>query len=156
MEYIKKFLETLDPSVLLPDLNQMLDKVHLLVRISVLIGPLVLMILGLIYLLLPPKEANHSLGYQFFWGKSSVECWRFTQRLAGFAWSVLGLVLLVVMYFISNGFAGKEAMDMISAAAHCILWELVLIAVCCLVVDVLVMVVYDSKGRKRKDKKKSL
>lgn len=152
MENLKNFLETLDPSVLLPDLNHMLDKVQLLVRIGVLIGPLVLLVFGLIYLIAPPREANHFLGYQFFWGKSSVECWRFTQRLAGFAWSVLGLVLLVVMYFISGGFAGKEAMAMISAAAHCILWELALIAICCLAVDVIVMIVYDSKGRKRKDK----
>ena len=153
MEYLKTLLEEgFDPAALLPDINHMLDKIDLLVRAAVMIGPVVLLIMGVIYLVCPPKEANHFLGYQFFWGKNSVEAWRFTQKVAGIGWCILGLVLTVAMYVISGGFAAKDAVDVVSTAAHCIIWELVLVAVSCLAVDGVVMAFYDRKGQRRKRK----
>lgn len=156
MEVIKSILEGgLHPEALLPDINNIIGKVELLVKVAVLIGPAVLLILGLIYLVVPPREANHFLGYQFFWGKSSIPCWRFTQRVTGFIWTLLGLGMLVIMYFVTVSFGGKEAMEIISTSAKCILLELALIAISCIVVDVIVVAVYDRKGQKRSDKNKA-
>lgn len=155
MEIIEKFLGDFDPAALLPDLDSMLGRVEFLLRIAVMAGPLVLLVLGLLYFLLPAKEANHNFGYRFFWGMNSVEAWRFTQKVAGIAWAALGLVLTIVMFFICASFDGKETMDMVWLAARCILWELGLLAVCCVVVDIIVVVMFNSKGIRRRFKKKS-
>ena len=153
MEFFVNLLSDFDPAALLPQLDTMLGKVELLVRIAVLAGPAVLLILGLWYLILPPKEANHTFGYRFFWGMSSVESWRFTQKTAGIVRALLGLVLGGVMYFLTTGFRGKEMIEMLMLAVQCILWELGLVAVSCLLIDILVVIKFDSKGVSRKEKR---
>lgn len=149
MEVITDFLANFDPSTLLPDLDSMLGKVDFLLRIAVLAGPIVLLVLGILYFLLPAKEANYSFGYRFFWGMNSVEAWRFTQRLAGIVWGGLGLVLTLVMLFVCASFGGKQTMDMVWSAVRCILWELGLLAVSCIGIDATVVAMFDSKGNRR-------
>lgn len=146
------FLDDFDISKLLPDLGTMLGKLDLVLRIGVLLAPLVILALGLLYFLTPPKEANHSFGYRFYWGMSSMECWRFTQKLAGAVWSVLGFVLLLVMALLCSSFKGMEAMAMVETAVKYLFWELILIAVSCVAIDVTVIVLFDSKGVRRKEK----
>ncbi len=146
------FLDNFDISKLLPDLGSMLGKVDLVLRIGVLLAPLVILALGLLYFLTPPKEANHSFGYRFYWGMSSVESWRFTQKLAGAVWSVLGLVMLLVMALLCSSFKGMEAMPMVEKAVKYLFWELILIAISCVAIDVTVMVFFDSKGVRRSEK----
>ncbi len=90
----------------LPDLEHMFDKVEILLRVVVMAGPLLLLGFGLLYLLASPKEANHTLGYRFYWGMSSVEVWQFTQRLAGMVWTVLGLVLSIAMAVVGESYLG--------------------------------------------------
>ena len=146
------FLDDFDISKLLPDLGTMLGKVDLVLRIGVLLAPLVILALGLLYFLTPPKEANHSFGYRFYWGMSSVESWRFTQKLAGAVWSVLGFVMLLVMALLCSSFKGMEAMSMVEKAVKYLFWELILIAISCVAIDVTVMVLFDSKGVRRSEK----
>jgi hypothetical protein len=109
----------------------------------------VVVILGLIYFFIPPKEANHSLGYRFYWGMGSVEAWRFTQKIAGLSWSVVGLVMSLVMLLITNGYRGMELLAMTENAAKCLLWEIGILAVLCLAIDVVVALRYDRKGNVR-------
>lgn len=154
MEFIKTLLNDFDPAALLPELDTFLGKVELIMRIAVMVGPVVLLVLGLWYLLLPPREANHSVGYRFFWGMNSVEVWRFTQKVAGIVWSLLGLGLSVTMFFLSAGFRGKETMELVELAVKCIFWEMGLLAVSCLGIDITVVVAYDSKGIRRKSKRR--
>ena len=149
---VTKLLDDFDISKLLPNLGTMLGKVDLVLRIAVLLAPLVILALGLLYFLTPPKEANHSFGYRFYWGMSSVECWRFTQKLAGAVWSVLGFVMLLVMALLCSSFKGMEAMPMVERAVKFLFWELVIIAVSCVAIDVAVMVFFDSKGNRRSEK----
>lgn len=149
---VTKLLDDFDLSKLLPNLGTMLGKVDLVLRIAVLLAPLVILALGLLYFLTPPKEANHSFGYRFYWGMSSVECWRFTQKLAGAVWSVLGFVMLLVMALLCGSFKGMEAMPMVERAVKFLFWELVIIAVSCIAIDVTVMVFFDSKGNRRSEK----
>ncbi len=151
-ESVTKFLDDFDISKLLPDLSTMLGKVDLVLRILVLLAPLVILALGLLYFLTPPKEANHSFGYRFYWGMSSVESWRFTQKLAGAVWSVMGFVMLLVMALLCSRFQGMEAMAMVSLAVKYLFWELILIAVSCIVIDVMVIIFFDSKGNRRGEK----
>lgn len=134
---------------LLPSMDAVLDWIGLGIRIAVLIGPLLILILGLIYYFAPPKEANHKFGYRFFWGMGSVEAWQFTQRLAGVVWAGVGLILTVVMLFVSANLGSMEAMKMAENAVACLLWELGVIGFACIAVDVVVALRYDKQGNVR-------
>lgn len=136
---------------LIPSLDSLLGKLDLLARVLVMAGPLALMGLGLYYFLLPPKEANHSAGYRFRYGMTKVTVWRFMQRIAGMVYSGVGLVLTVVMAIICIQFGSMEAEEMLWAAVKCILWELGIIALATLAINVTVVVFYDSQGNSRKE-----
>lgn len=153
-EFIKSLLGDFDPTALLPDLGEMFSHLELMLRIAVLIGPLCLLGFGLWYLLSPAKEANHSVGYRTYWGMSSVEVWQFTQRLAGLVWTGLGLVMTIVMAMICNGYRDMAQEAMIFSALWAIVWELVIIVVSILAINITIMVLYDRKGYRRRRKRR--
>lgn len=152
MESIIEFFEGFDIAALLPQLDTVLGKVEMLLRIAVMAGPVILLVLGLCYLLLPPKEANRSFGYRFFWGMNSVSAWRFTQRIAGIVWTATGGVLTVVMLVMCARFRGMQTMDMVLSAVRCLLWELGVLAATILGIDITVLVCFDSHGDRRRKK----
>ena len=82
---------------------------------------------------------------------ASLDAWQFTQKIAGMIWSVLGLILTVVMALICNAFRRMEPMDMVWTAVKCLGWELGLTLVATLAVNVIVIVVFDKDGYRRKD-----
>ena len=136
----------LNLGALLPDLSTVLGWIELAARIAVMAGPILLLGFGLVFLLAPPKEANYGLGYRFWWGMASLEAWKFTQRIAGMVWSALGAVLTIVMALICSGFRDLEPMDMVWRAGSCLIWELVLVAVACIAINVVVMKKFDKDG----------
>ena len=143
------FLDDFDISKLLPDLGTMLGKVDLVLRIGVLLAPLVILALGLLYFLTPPKEANHSFGYRFYWGMGSVDAWRFTQRLAGIVWGLLGLGLTVAAVLVTNGYPDMNAMEMAYNAISHILLQIALAFGSCIIMNIVLFVMFDRKGRRR-------
>ena len=148
-EDIKVLMDEFDPAALLPDLGSLIGKVEFVTRIAALIGPVVLLGLGLVYLFLSPKEANHYFGYRCYHGMGSMEAWRFTQRLAGIIWGILGAALTVLTLLITSGFGGKEIMDIISSGFTCVVWQIAAVAVSCLVINLIVMLRYDRYGELR-------
>ena len=151
MDSLKSLFEGFDIAAFLPELTTILGWVETLLRLAVMAAPLLLLGFGLLYLLAPPKEANYSLGFRCWWGMSSLDAWQFTQKLAGMIWSVLGLILTVVMALICNAFRRMEPMDMVWTAVKCLGWELGLTLVATLAVNVIVIVVFDKEGYRRKD-----
>ena len=149
-EDIKVLMDNFDPAALLPDLTTVVGKVEFITRIAVMAGPVVLLVLGILYFFAAPKEANYRFGYRCYFGMGSEEAWRFTQRFAGLVWSVLGLVLTVVMLIITGSFGGNPIMDIIGKGAKCLLWEAGLILVSILGINLTAMLCYDRKGLRRK------
>ena len=149
-EDIKVLMDNFDPAALLPDLTTVVGKVEFITRIAVLVGPIVLLVLGILYFFAAPKEANYRFGYRCYFGMGSEEAWRFTQRFAGLVWSVLGLVLTVVMLIITGSFAGNPIMDIIGKGVKCLLWEGGVILASVLVINVTAMLCYDRKGLRRR------
>jgi len=147
---LKTLMDEFDPAALLPQIDTIVGKVELAVRVAVMIGPIILLIMGLAYMFLSPKEANYHFGYRCYFGMGSVNAWRYSQRLAGLIWAVLGLVLTGVMLLQCSNFRGMEIMDMLYTAAKCVLWQAGLLAVACLVINTLVMFSYDAKGERRR------
>ena len=152
IDSIKKTLDSLDPAALLPDLPNLFSKAALICRIAVLIGPVILLVLGLAYLFLSPKEANYYFGYRCYYGMGSVRAWRFTQRIAGMILGGLGLILTVIMTVISLNFGSMELSAMVWRALWCLVWEAGLALAATLAVNILAMVFFDGKGNTRRKK----
>lgn len=149
----KGLMDEFDPASLLPELDTIIGKIAFVARIAVLIGPIVLLVMGLLYLFLSPKEANHYLGYRCYYGMGSVEAWRFTQQLAGIVFGAMGLVLTAVMLLISGSFGRMETMDLLWKAVYCVLWEAGLVAVACLAINTVAMIRFNSRGELRKKRR---
>ena len=150
IESLKEIMDAFDPASLLPQLESVFEKVLLACRIAVMVGPIVLLLMGIIYLFFTPREANHYIGYRCYYGMGSVQAWRFTQRLAGIVFGCLGLVLTVVMLFITGGFAAMEIMDMVWKAVSCMLWEAGLTILATIGVNFIVFSSFDRKGEFRR------
>ena len=150
----KGLMDAFDPASLLPELDPILDKLAWIARIVVLLGPGVMLLMGLVYLLATPKEANYYIGYRCYYGMGSVEAWRFTQRLAGIVFAALGLVSGVAVLLISGSFAGMDTMALLWKAVYCVLTEAALVIVSCLTINTIVALRYDGKGYERKNKRK--
>ena len=152
VEDLKGLMDGFEPASLLPELDGILAGFSQVARIAVLVGPIALLVLGLGYLLLSPKEANYIFGYRCTFGMGSVEAWRFTQRLAGIVWSLLGLVLTLVMFSLSGKFAESDLRLILDLSVKYLIWEAVLAAMSCLVINTLVMTRFTYSGDRRKDR----
>lgn len=144
-------MEEMDLGAFIPSLDSLLGWLDLLLRILVMAGPLAMLGLGLFYFLAAPKEANWIAGYRFRYGMAKVRSWQFMQRLAGIVFSCLGLLLTVIMAIFCAGFPRQSPMDMALTAGKLILWELALLVLATLAINITVMVCFDSEGNRRKD-----
>ncbi|MBQ4641432.1 MAG: SdpI family protein [Oscillospiraceae bacterium] len=149
MEIITKIFD-FDFATLVPDLSPILDNVVTIMRVAILAGPILLLVMGLMYLLIVPKEANHWMGYRTYFGMGSVQAWNCTQKIAGYTFSGLGLVLLIVMLVVSGSFAKMEQNQLVTAAAKSLLWQAGLVILARLVVSLAVTILFDRKGERRK------
>ena len=153
-EAIKKTFEDFDLAKLLPQIDSIFDKITVLCRICVMIGPILLLVLGLCYLLLAPKEANFYFGYRCYYGMGSVHAWRFTQRIAGLVLGGLGLVLTVIMAILSLGFGSMEVEALLWRTVWCLVWQAVLTGLATLAINGLAMFWFNRKGELRRHPKK--
>ncbi len=149
MDNILSLLQDFDVAKLLPAPEDFVKDLELMMRIAVMAGPLILLGLGLLFYLAPPKEANHSLGFRTYWGMGSVEAWQFTQRLAGMFYSVLGVGLTVIMSLLCNAFRFMSAMAMANTAIICVIIELILILGVWIYINRKVRMTFDKDGNRR-------
>jgi len=150
IESIKEVMDGFDPASLLPELESIFSAVTGICRIAVLIGPIILLVLGIAYFFFAPKEANYYFGYRCYFGMGSVEAWRFTQRLAGMVFGVLGLILTAVMFFLSAGFAGMTPEAMVWKAFWCLVWQAAAALLANVVIWAVTTLRFDAKGNFRK------
>lgn len=154
IESIKELMDAFDPAALLPDLSEVFGSLASVCRGAVMIAPIVLLVLGLAYLFLSPKEANYYFGYRTYFGMGSVHAWRFTQRMAGIVLGGLGLILTIVMYVISGSFAQMAVSDMVWKAVSCLVWEAALAFAGTVTINLTAAFRFDRKGEYRSKKRK--
>ena len=147
---IKELMDSFDPAALLPDLSKVFGSLATVCRFAVMIGPVVMLALGLAYLFLSPKEANYYFGYRCYYGMGSVNAWRFTQRIAGLVLSLLGGLLVVLMLWISSSFAGMEVTAMVWKALDCLVWQAVAALLATLGINGTAAFFFDRKGELRR------
>ena len=153
IDSIKEIMDAFDPAALLPELSELFGSLSTVCRVAVMIGPVVLLVLGIAYLFLSPKEANHYFGYRCYFGMGSVHAWRFTQRMAGFTLGGLGLILTIAMYSISGSFPQMDVSAMVWKAADCLVWQAIAALLANIAINLTAAFRYDRKGNRRRKKK---
>ena len=116
MEKITELLNTFSLEKYIPKLDTLMGWVQWLVSLAVRVAPICILVLGLIYLLIPPKEANRKAGFRTYFGMGSVIAWNVTQRLAGIVMIPTGLILTIIAYHRIGEFSSYDMMTMANVA----------------------------------------
>lgn len=151
---IKDAMDAFDPAALLPNLSEIFGSLATVCRWAVMIGPLVLLVLGLAYLLLSPKEANYYFGYRCYYGMGSVQAWRFTQRFAGIVLGGSGLILTVWMYLASSGYAGMDVTEMVWQTIDYLAVQAIVAFLANMTINLTALIRFNRRGEYRKAVKK--
>ena len=149
MELITKIFD-LDLASLVPELGSFLTDVRTLLILAMLVGPVLLIVFGGIYLLRPPAEANHRFGFRTYFGMGSVEAWQYAQRIAGLAFGGLGALLLIVMIVVVICMEKQDVFRMANTALVCLLVQTGLALAARLTATILVTVYFDANGDRRR------
>lgn len=152
MDKLTAIFDGLDLSKLVPQMEGLLNTIQLLASIAILIGPVVMVVMGVRYLFLPPKEANHRAGFRTYFGMGSVEAWLLTQKIAGIAIGAAGLALGIVMLIICKGYGSKDIMEVVLSAIECLLWEAGIALAVYFGISVTAAILFDAKGERRRKK----
>lgn len=154
MDIISSILDGLDNAgKLVPELEKLLGSAQLWLTILLLLGPAVMLILGIIYLFLPPKEANHHIGYRTYFGMGSVEAWLHTQKIAGIIYGGLGIILGIIMGIICMNLRHKDLMQAVTTAITWLCVQVGIVVVIYVGLFLYTAIVFDRHGNRRKDKK---
>ena len=141
----------LNLGALLPNMSTVVGWIQTILGLAVMAGPLILLGFGLLYKHRPPAEANYGVGYRFWWGMASLDAWKYTQRIAGKWWTLVGGILSGIMFVICLLFGLMDLMTMAWVAGICLLIELVVIAAVCIAINVNVMKKFDKDGYLREE-----
>ena len=153
LEAVKGFFNGLGQGNQLPGPESFLEKLELVLYVLVMAGPVLMVVMGLLYLFASPKEANHHFGYRCYFGMGSVEAWQYTQRIAGITWTVLGVILGTAMVLVGVKFADLELMDMVMGAVVCVLCQVAALVAASLGIRMTVALRFDRHGELRKNKR---
>ena len=149
MDFITKLFD-MDFAALMPELSVFLKLTRTVLAFAVLAGPVILLVLGGMYLWKPAPEANYKYGFRTYFGMGSVEAWRFSQKIAGLTFGALGAVLLIVMLIVVICFGGKDLLQVARSAMISLLWQVGLILLARLVPAILSGVFFDKNGDRRR------
>ena len=133
----------------IPKLEDLMGWVQKLISLSVRVGPVCILVLGLIYMLIPPKEANRYFGYRTYFGMGSILAWRFTQRVSGVLMSVIGLILTIIAFATVGRFDGMDNMEMTELAFRCIKGQVICMIFIWIFMFALTTVMFDRNGYRR-------
>lgn len=149
MDFITKLFD-LDLSKFVPEMPAFLGGLRALLVLAILIGPILLVTLGAMYLLRPAPEANFKYGFRTYFGMGSIEAWRFSQKIGGLAFGGLGAVLLLVMFIVVLTFFKKDLFQIANTAIVCLIWQAILALIARITVSILCCVYFDRNGDRRR------
>ena len=138
---------------LIPNLEKLMGDMRSWLGIAMIIGPVIFIVMGLVYYFLAPPEANHKLGYRTYFGMGSVTAWKFTQKLAGIVWGGLGIILAIVAIIGCVIMVGQQLSKATTTALTILIIEAVAAVLAFLTVEITVLLRYDMNGSARKKKK---
>lgn len=151
MDKLLSLFDNFDLAKILPDLQKLFSDIRTWVGLLVLIGPLVLLGVGLYYMFFTPREANHRTGFRTPFGMGSISAWRFTQRIAGLVYAGLGLILLIVMLIWKATWSGLDILPYVTKAVTALIVQGVLVALAWLGLNIVPAVFFKWNGAPRRE-----
>ncbi len=149
MDKIMEILGGFDIAKILPEVNFTVGLIALLSRLVSFFIPLLILGLGLAYFFKPPAEANHTFGYRTYFGMGSVEAWRFSQRIGGLVYIILGGVMTLGALVVFILLLKSSIPTVLTGCAACVVVELILVALTTLTLNIIISVRYDRDGYRR-------
>ena len=140
----------MDLAKFVPEMPVFLGGLRAILVLAVLIGPILLVTLGAMYLLRPAPEANFKYGFRTYFGMGSVEAWKFSQKIAGLAFGGLGAVLLLIMFIVVLTFFKKDLFQIANSAIVCLIWQAGLTLIARITVFVMCCIYFDRNGDRRR------
>ena len=154
LDSVKDLLSGFEWLPSLPDPGSLVGSALTIARVLVMAGPVVMVIMGLLYLFAAPAEANHHFGYRCYFGMGSVQAWQFTQRLAGAVWLIMGVCLGLAMVLIKQLIMPQlEIMDMLLCAVGCLLAQVGALLLATIFIRTIVACTFDRHGVRRREKR---
>ena len=149
MDFITKLFD-MDLSALVPEIPVFLGATRAILVLAILVGPVLMLALGAMYLLRPAPEANFKYGFRTYFGMGSIEAWQFSQRIAGLIFGGLGVLLLVIMLIVVLTFIGKDLFRIAGTTIVCLIIQAVLTLAARVTISVLCWKYFDKDGNRRK------
>ncbi len=149
MDIINSLLGDEDLSQFVPALQDLTGLLEWLLRLAVYIGPLTLLVMGIIYVVFPPKEATHKAGFRTYFGMGSIPAWRFSQLVGGGVIAILGLVLTIIAMSNAGTIAGLPVSEGALAAIALIKGQIIATAIVYAVLFLVMAVLFTRDGRCR-------
>ena len=149
MDFITQLFD-MDLSALVPEIPVFLGATRAILVLAILVGPVLMLALGAMYLLRPAPEANFKYGFRTYFGMGSIEAWQFSQKIAGLAFGGLGALLLLAMFIMVFTFGKKDLMQIAGTVVICLMCQLVLALIARLVVAIFAWRYFDKDGNRRK------
>ena len=146
MEKITELLNNFSLEKYVPKLDTLTGWVQWLISLAVRVGPICILILGLIYLLIPPKEANWKAGFRTYFGMGSVMAWNFTQRVAGVLMVPIGILLTIIAYANTSKFPAYDLMTVAQKAFGLVRFQVICALIIYVFMFVLTAVMFNRKG----------
>ena len=149
MELITKLFD-MDLSALVPEISKFFGTLRAVLVLAVLAGPILLLVLGWMYLYKPAPEANFKYGFRTYYGMGSIEAWRFSQRMAGLAFGGLGALLFLAMFIVVLTFIGKDLFQIATTSIICLIIQAVLVLIARTAIAIMCRVYFDKDGNHRR------
>ena len=146
MEKITELLNNFSLEMYIPKLDTLMGWIQWLVSLAVRVGPVCILVLGIIYFLIPPKEANRKAGFRTYFGMGSVIAWNVTQRLAGILMIPTGLILTIIAYVKVAKFPEYDMMTMVDVAFRAVKGQAICALIIFIVMFLLTAVLFTRNG----------
>lgn len=148
MELITNLFD-MDFAALVPEMSVFLRSTKTILILAMLAGPIALTVLGYLYLYKPTPEANYNFGYRTYYGMGSVEAWRFSQRIAGLIFGILGVALTVIMLIVFLFLINKNLLQTAKTAAICLFIQVALVLTARTAIALMAKKYFDKDGNRR-------
>lgn len=129
MDALYESIQDFDIVSLLPELESFLGSLRFWCGLAALVGPVLLLIFGLMFLTKPDAEINRSLGFRICREDASEATWKYAQHLAGQYCAGAGGILTIITLLVLLFTIGANALGMLTATTICLIVQLITLLV---------------------------
>ena len=139
MDKIMSFLKNFELGDVLPDASTITNQMRTWLTVFMLIGPVLLIILGVWFYFFPRKLMNDEMGFCGLFRTKHKKAWQYSQALSGLCYGILGIVLLIIYGIMCLGFGDLSTEVMAMRTVVCVSIEVALVFIIWVVVQVLTL-----------------